>query len=54
MINTRKYLYDSKNMVITIVALAWPSIVEQALQTIVQYADSTMVGRIGAEASAAV
>lgn len=34
--------------------LAWPTVVEQALQTVVQYADTAMVGRIGASASAAV
>lgn len=38
----------------TIVALAWPAMVEQALQTIVQYADSAMVGRFGVQATAAV
>ena len=34
--------------------LAWPAIVEQLFQTIVQYIDTAMVGRIGAQASAAV
>ncbi len=37
-----------------IFALAIPAMIEQALQTIVQYADSAMVGRLGAQASAAV
>lgn len=38
----------------TIWTLAWPAIVEQALQTVVQYVDTGMVGRLGAKASAAV
>ena len=37
-----------------ILLLAWPTVVEQLLQTVVQYADSAMVGRLGADASAAV
>lgn len=37
-----------------ILLLALPTIIEQALQTIVQYADTAMVGRLGADASAAV
>jgi putative MATE family efflux protein len=41
-------------MVREIAALSWPTIVEQALQTVVQFADSAMVGRIGAQASACV
>lgn len=41
-------------MFAAILALAWPAMVEQALQTIVQYADSAMVGRIGVHATAAV
>lgn len=36
-----------------ILLLALPTIIEQALQTIVQYADTAMVGRLGADASAA-
>mgnify|MGYP002552438549 FL=1 len=38
----------------TVFYLSWPAIVEQALQTLVQYIDTAMVGRIGAQASAAV
>lgn len=38
----------------TIVLLAWPTVLEQILQTAVQYVDSAMVGRIGAHATAAV
>ncbi|MDO4370641.1 MAG: MATE family efflux transporter [Clostridia bacterium] len=38
----------------TIVLLAWPTVMEQILETAVQYADAAMVGRIGARATAAV
>ena len=34
--------------------LAVPTVIEQLLMTVVQYADTAMVGRLGAEASAAV
>lgn len=54
MIKNTKNLYENKKMVLLIFALAWPSILEQALQTVVQYVDSAMVGRLGAQASAAV
>lgn len=54
MLNTKKYLFNNKQIIFSIFALAWPSIVEQALQTVVQYADSAMVGRIGPQASAAI
>lgn len=54
MLNIIKGINQRKEMIITICALAWPSILEQALQTTVQYVSSAMVGRLGAEASAAV
>ncbi len=47
-------LYQGKNLTAVVLALAWPTIVEQIFQTVVQYVDSAMVGRIGANASAAV
>jgi len=37
-----------------ILALAWPTILEQAMQTAVQYIDTAMVGAIGTHATAAV
>lgn len=43
-----------KEMIKLICTLAWPSIVEQALQTTVLYVDSAMVGQLGANASASV
>lgn len=45
---------SGKQMVRLILTLAWPTILEQCLQTVVVYADTAMVGRIGAQASAAV
>lgn len=38
----------------TIIALAWPTMLEQILQTAVQYIDTAMVGSLGTEATAAV
>ena len=44
----------NRDMMRTIFHLAWPTVMEQALTTIVQYADTAQVGTIGADASAAV
>lgn len=41
-------------MVFTVMALAWPTMLEQWLQVAAQYVDSAMVGRLGAAATAAV
>lgn len=43
-----------KNMLVTVLALSWPSILEQLLTTIIQYIDTAMVGQSGAAASATV
>jgi len=45
---------ESWKMVVLIMTLAWPTIVEQVMQTAVQYIDTAMVGSIGTEATAAV
>ena len=45
---------QSRPVLVTILMLAWPTMLEQILQTAVQYVDSAMVGRLGAEATAAV
>ena len=37
-----------------IMSLAWPTIVEQVMQTAVQYIDTAMVGSLGTQATAAV
>lgn len=41
-------------LLLSIAALAWPTVIEQALLTSVQYVNMAMVGRIGANASAAI
>ena len=41
-------------MTSTILALAWPTMLEQLLQTAVQYIDTAMVGSLGTQATAAV
>ena len=38
----------------TILKLAWPTMIEQLMQTIVQYVDIIMVGALGTQATAAV
>jgi len=38
----------------TILALAWPTMMEQLMQTAVQYLDTAMVGSLGTQATAAV
>ena len=43
-----------KKLLKLILHLSWPAILEQILQTVVQMADSAMVGRLSAQASAAV
>ena len=42
------------NMLPVIFALAWPTILEQTMQTAVQYIDTAMVGSLGTQATAAV
>lgn len=54
MLNISSNLSERKKMIAAIIALAWPSILEQALQTAVLYVSSAMVGQLGAKASAAV
>lgn len=44
----------SDKMLRVILALAWPTMLEQLLQTTVQYIDTAMVGSLGTQATAAV
>ena len=44
----------NRAMIVTILALAWPTMLEQLLQTAVQYIDTAMVGSLGTRATAAV
>lgn len=43
-----------RGMLLTILALAWPTMLEQLMQTAVQYIDTAMVGSLGTQATAAV
>ena len=45
---------EAKATVMTILTLAWPTIIEQVMQTAVQYIDTAMVGALGTQATAAV
>ena len=45
---------DRRQLIRTVLALAWPTMLEQWLQVAAQYVDSAMVGRLGAAATAAV
>ena len=44
----------NRNMAGVILTLAWPTMLEQLLQTAVQYIDTAMVGTLGTQATAAV
>ena len=45
---------ESWATIVAIVALAWPTMLEQVMQTAVQYIDTAMVGALGTQATAAV
>ena len=44
----------NKATLVMILALAWPTMLEQLMQTAVQYVDTAMVGSLGTQATAAV
>ena len=50
----RKKQFWNWPMIITILSLAWPTMLEQLMQTAVQYIDTAMVGFLGTQATAAV
>ena len=52
----RKKLSENENykMMVVILTLAWPTMLEQLMQTAVQYIDTAMVGSLGTQATAAV
>lgn len=50
----RKTINLNTAMIATILALAWPTMLEQLMQTAVQYIDTAMVGYLGTQATAAV
>lgn len=43
-----------KELILAIITLAWPTMLEQLMQTAVQYVDTAMVGVLGTQATAAV
>ena len=45
---------DYRELLPSIFALAWPTMLEQLAQTAVQYIDTAMVGSLGTQATAAV
>ena len=48
--SVRRTLRD-REMMRAIFTLAWPTVLEQALSTLVQYADTAQVGVLGAQPS---
>ena len=50
----KREIQINRAMVVTILVLAWPTMLEQLLQTAVQYIDTAMVGSLGTGATAAV
>jgi putative MATE family efflux protein len=51
---TRKKKLFNTALLGTVIALAWPTMLEQLMQTAVQYIDTAMVGSLGTSATAAV
>ncbi len=51
--NRQRNLFD-RALLATVAALAWPTMLEQMMQTAVQYIDTAMVGALGTSATAAV
>ena len=49
-----KTVFVDRSRIHSLLRLAWPVMIEEALATVVQYIDAAMVGRLGAAASAAV
>ena len=50
----KRTLTINRAMIVTILSLAWPTMLEQLMQTAVQYIDTAMVGSLGTQATAAV
>lgn len=52
--NKKGYDKEDGGMLAVILSLAWPTMLEQLMQTAVQYIDTAMVGSMGTQATAAV
>ena len=50
----RKRMQLDRKLLVVILALAWPTMLEQLMQTAVQSIDTAMVGALGTQATAAV
>ena len=50
----RRHTQLNMRMIAVILSLAWPTMLEQLMQTAVQYIDTAMVGALGTDATAAV
>ena len=50
----KRPLFPRRELFVTVIALAWPTMLEMLLQTAVQYIDTAMVGSLGTAATAAV
>ena len=50
----KRHSSSRRGMIGVIFALAWPTMLEQLMQTAVQYIDTAMVGSLGTQATAAV
>lgn len=50
----RKYLKDNKVVLVAFLTLAWPTVLEELLSTVIQYVDVAMVGHLGPTATATV
>ena len=50
----RRHTQLNMSMIAVIMSLAWPTMLEQLMQTAVQYIDTAMVGALGTDATAAV
>ena len=50
----RRQIKLNLGMIAVIMSLAWPTMLEQLMQTAVQYIDTAMVGALGTDATAAV
>lgn len=48
------YVQKNKAVLVAFLTLAWPTVLEELLSTVVQYIDTAMVGRLGATATATV
>ena len=54
MMNKQIHKVADRSMIGMIFCLAWPTMLEQLMQTMVQYIDTAMVGALGTHATAAV